>query len=119
MKESYYLFTSTQPKSGNLKSDITDMVIWVFVEKSCEAQLAVTPSGQIQTFAPSGLELGRFFAEDLDRDGSSAVKKGTLLAFLYCVLSPKPAFIPNDLPLLLPLPILFRCSTQYKLYLPN
>ncbi|VDN97862.1 unnamed protein product [Rodentolepis nana] len=46
----------------------------VFVEKSYEAQLVVTPSGQIQTFAPSGLELGRFFAEDLDRDGSSAVK---------------------------------------------
>ncbi|VDL25043.1 unnamed protein product [Hymenolepis diminuta] len=46
----------------------------VFVEKSCEAQLAVTPHGQIKTLAPSGLELGRFFAEDLDRDGSSAVK---------------------------------------------
>lgn len=46
----------------------------VFVEKSCEAQLAVTPHGQIQTMAPSGLELGRFFAEDLDRGGGSAVK---------------------------------------------
>ncbi|VDD80559.1 unnamed protein product [Mesocestoides corti] len=46
----------------------------VFVEKSCSAQLAVTSHGQIQILAPSGLELGSFFAEDLDRDGSSTVQ---------------------------------------------
>ncbi|CDS40649.1 fat cadherin tumor suppressor [Echinococcus multilocularis] len=46
----------------------------VFVEKSCDAQLAVTPHGQVQAMAPSGLELGRFFAEDLDREGGVSVR---------------------------------------------
>ncbi|VDM31295.1 unnamed protein product [Hydatigera taeniaeformis] len=46
----------------------------VFVEKSCDAQLAVTPHGQVQALTPSGLELGRFFAEDLDREGGVAVR---------------------------------------------
>ncbi|KAL5111856.1 Protocadherin Fat 4 [Taenia crassiceps] len=46
----------------------------VFVEKSCDAQLAVTPNGQVQAMTPSGLELGRFFAEDLDREGGAAVR---------------------------------------------
>lgn len=59
----------------------------VFVEKSCDAQLAVTSHGQVQAMTPLGLDLGRFFAEDLDRDGGAAVR-----IHLASTTVPKPCF---------------------------
>ncbi|VDK69916.1 unnamed protein product [Dibothriocephalus latus] len=47
----------------------------VFVEKTCTAWLAVSSDGYIQSLSrnDASFELGRFFAEDLDRDGSGSV----------------------------------------------